>query len=319
MSKLVEDASIERFDAAALRPCELIGDGHLLEVDQRVSDGLEPGFEGDGHGGERRRRLGLQASLGVAEQLASVVVVGDAIGADQGDGFVAAQPVALDGADQGVLLLVGQGTERVGEGGADLGVGQLLLGRGAEVPADVEAAGHPARALAQEPGDLGLGLAVVVDERADDPRFVEGGHGTWRGVGAEQQALVLLGRGRPLDHDRHELAALLSPASQALEAVDDLIDAVVGRRDAQGHLGPLVDLLSRGARSQRSVGGAEMGDGYVLYGARDGHAVFLGSHDGPVPWRRCRRGGRLLESPGEGARSGSAQSGLSTAPKRCSR
>ena len=100
---------------------------------------------------------------------------------------------------------------------------------------------------------LGDETAGIDELPQDDPRFVEGGHGTRRGVGAEQQSLVLRGRGRPLDHDRRELTALLPPAAQAFEAIDDLVVAVADRRDAQGQLGPLVDFLSRRARSQRPV------------------------------------------------------------------
>jgi hypothetical protein len=253
VSKLFEDASVERLDAAAFGLGELVGDGQLLEVDERLSDGLEAGFESDGWGRQRWRWLGLQAALWVAQQLAAIVFVSDAVGADQRDGFVAAEPMTLEGGDQRGLVRVGHRAQRVGESGADLRFPQLLLCRCCEVPADVDTACHPARALAQQPGDLGLALAVVVDERADDPRLVEGGHGARRGVGAEQQPLVLRGRGRPLDYDRRELTALLAPAAQALEAIDDLVAAVADRRDTQGQLGCSVGLLSRRACAQRPV------------------------------------------------------------------
>jgi len=87
--KLARDGSVERLDAAAFRASELVGDGQTLEVDQRLADGLEAAFDGDGRGGERWRRLGLETGLGVAEQLTAILVVGDTVGAHQGDGLVA--------------------------------------------------------------------------------------------------------------------------------------------------------------------------------------------------------------------------------------
>jgi hypothetical protein len=306
--KLIEDGSVESLGAAALGLGELVRDGHLLEVDESLADGLEAAFEGDRHGGDRLRRLGLETALGVAEQLAAVLVVGDTIGGNQGDGFVTAEPMAVEGIDEGVLVALVQGAERVSEGGAELCLSQLLLCRGAEEPADVDAAGYPARALAQQPGDLGLGLTVLVDERADDPRLVEGGDGARRGVGAEQEALVLFDPRRSFDHDGHELTALLSPPCQALEAVDDLVGAVVGGRDAQGQLGPLVDPLSRRAHPQRPVGGPQQGDGYVLDGARNCGALLLGSHGSPLPWRRCRWQRACSSSLVKGARPSAALS-----------
>lgn len=59
------------------------------------------------------------------------------------------QAVPIDGADQMVLVLVGQSAEAVGQGGADLGPGEFPPGGLAEVSCDVEASANPVGTFAE--------------------------------------------------------------------------------------------------------------------------------------------------------------------------
>ena len=102
--------------------------------------------------------------------------------------------MALDGRQQRVLLAGGQLAQAVGERGADAPGGELLLAPHAKVAADGEATLDPLTALAELARHRGHALLIVVDQRTDHPRLVKRGEGARRGVGCQQQALVLGGR-----------------------------------------------------------------------------------------------------------------------------
>ncbi len=235
---------MECLKAATFGWGELGWNREVGQVDQSLGDSLQTCLEGDGYGRQCRTRRGLESLFGGTEQLSSILSVSDAVGADQGQCLLVAQPLTIQGGKDHILVLLFQGAQSVGQAGSELGLCQLLLGRRAQATTDVDAAGHPGLFSAQRSGDLGLGLAVLVDERANDTGLVQGRQGPRRGIDFEQQSLVVFSRCRSFDDHRDQLQPQLPPAGQALETIDDLIAPLVGGHHPQGQFGRLADLLS---------------------------------------------------------------------------
>ncbi len=85
----------------------------------------------------------------------------------------------------------------------------------------------------QEFPDGGDREAVLIGERGGHARLVHGADRARRRVRGEEPRL-LGDAGGKFDHDGDFLAALRGPDDQALEAVEDLVDAVRGGGDADG-------------------------------------------------------------------------------------
>lgn len=172
------------------------------------------------------------------------MIVSNAVGADQGQCLSVAQSLTIQGGKEQILVLLFQGAQSVGQTGSDLGLSQLLLRRRTQAATDIDAAGHPGFFPAQHSGNLGLGLAVLIDERADDTGLVQGSQGPRWGVDFQEQSLVILSRCRSFDDHRDQLQPQFAPAGQALETIDDLVAPLVGGHHPQGQFGRLADLLS---------------------------------------------------------------------------
>lgn len=171
--------------------------------------------------------------------------------------------MALDGRQQRLLLAGGQVAQVLGERGGDAPRGQLLLAPRTQTAADGEATLDPLAALAEPARHRGHALLIVVDQRTDHPGLVERGDGARRGVGRQQQALVLDGLRRGLDHHGQLRGALFLVGAQALEAVEHLEGAVRARHHANGQRGGLTrQATARAAGSQRRVAGAQLLDGH---------------------------------------------------------
>ncbi len=102
--------------------------------------------------------------------------------------------MTLDGGQQRLLLAGRQVAQALGERGAEAPGSELLLAPRAEVAADGEAALDPLATLAEVACHRGHALLIVVEQRTDHPCLVERGDGARRGVGRQEQALVLGGR-----------------------------------------------------------------------------------------------------------------------------
>ena len=138
--------------------------------------------------------------------------------------------------------------------GANGALSEFVLGHGGQARCDIHAARHPRGLAAKQPGNARLAEALLAHQGTDDAGFVEGGEGAWRGVGLEQQALVLFGRARPLENDGDKLVSLLAPTLQTFEAIDDLVADVVGGYDADGQLSRIVGNVVRRSGSETCVG-----------------------------------------------------------------
>jgi len=103
------------------------------------------------------------------------------------------EAVLVDGAEDSILVLVGQGAQGVRQGGANRAVSELGLGRFGQAGGEVHAACHPVRLAPKFSGDGLLAEPLVGQQGEDDPRLVERGEGSWGRVSQQQQALVLFG------------------------------------------------------------------------------------------------------------------------------
>jgi len=195
--------------------------------------------------------------------------------------------VALGAVEELILLSVAERAQGVGEGRSDESLGQPA-GRGVgETGADGQARLDPGRLVAEEPRDAAGGQLVLLGERADHLGLVERCHSARRGVSQEQQPLVLDRRGRALDNHWYRGRALLPPAVQTLEAVEDLEAAVGGGGDAQRQLGQLLGRALALAGAQLGEGGAEL-----IEGQRSDGVCLWRVHGSPVAalrWKRRRK------------------------------
>ena len=173
--------------------------------------------------------------------------------------------MARDGLRQTRLLGARERRESVRGGGRESAVIDVG-GHGRSQPAaERQAAIDPAAAAAEQLGDLRGRELVVIGQRADDARLVHGTQRGARGVGLEQPGLAH-DTGRVLDDHRHVGVAVATPARQALEPIEHLVGAVVGRGDAQRQRGePARGIGARAAQGRQR--GSELRDRQIEHGA----------------------------------------------------
>lgn len=232
--KALEGPGLDGLETAALSRGEVVGqteDGKLVAGESHL---LEAMLElDDARGNGRRARLGAHAAEWIPQEQAAVGLIGDAKGLDEPQALWRRQPIAV-GALQELRLLLGlELTEGEGERRTDLAATELLLGLGREALADGQASLDPALLVAQEAPDSTGGEPVLIDERSDHLPLVERRQCARRRIGEHQEPLLLGHRHRTLENGGHLRRALLSPTTQALEAIEDFEEAVVGGHDSQ--------------------------------------------------------------------------------------
>ena len=234
-----------------------------------VEAGLElprGGAEGR-HGGVARR--GHRPARIAQQRLASGEVVGrDAPGREEGLGLARAQAMAGDGVGQARLLRTRERREGVRGGGREPAVIDVDGQDGREPVAEHQAAIDPAPAMTEQLGDLGRGEVVVVGQRAHHPRLVHRTQRAARRIGLEHPRFAHDPR-RVLDHDGHVRVPVASPLRQALEPIEDLVGADVGRGDPQGQRRERAPALGPRAAQRRQRGGEPL-DRQVEYDAHRG-------------------------------------------------
>jgi hypothetical protein len=159
--------------------------------------------------------------------------------------------VALGGAEKCGLVRYRDRGQGVTEGGSDGLVVDRTLALGAKPREQSVSARDPALAAAQKTRGRRRGQAVVVDERADDPRLVHGRHRPRRGVGAEHDGFGLDAIADLFDHDSGLRIASLLEVIEPPEAIDDLVAAIALGHDPKRHRGQSKLLL--GARAMRGA------------------------------------------------------------------
>jgi hypothetical protein len=265
----VQDAPVRVGEARDVEGQELLeGVGRLVEA------GLElPGGRTQWRGG--RRGQARRGAPRIPEQrLVGRRVGGGLPGGEEGVGLTAAQPVADDGLGQARLLAARQSGERDGRRGREPARVDVRGHRGRQPSPQEEAARDPAAAAAEQPADLGRREVIVVGQGAHHARLVHRAHGAAGRVRLEQAGLGHDADG-VLDHHRHVGVALARPLSEPLEAVEDLVAAVVASGHAQRQRGERTRPI--GARaSQRRQARGEARDRYL-------------DHDRSLAPRRGRR------------------------------
>ncbi len=293
-----------------LRGRQLGGDHEFSQVHQGLADTfqamLQPAGGGRDHGALTRPQ-DIQRRI---EQREPVDLVGDAVARHQRQRLLMLETVTFHGTEQEILVLARHPTQRMRESGSDVSLSQALLALVAELVSDRDPGlDPPGLSAEQELDPLGC-EAVLCHQRADLPCLVQGRQRAWRGVGKQQQALVL-GRGARTLHDyRDQLAPLLSPQVEALESIDHLVAPVLGGHHADGHGHHFVGPSQQCARPQERIAGAQGPGGQVTNAAYSllVTAILLrsGHTDLPSANRNGGLGGLKTRGSGQGDTSVSA-------------
>lgn len=225
MLELRQDAPVTRLKASLLGGRQLGRDLETGQVDERLTDLLQTPLDLGG-GGRDHQVLGgawPQQLQRPVQQTAAVDRIGDPVARDQRQGLAMAEAVALAAAKQQILVFPRHCAQRVGQGRPDGSLGQALLGLGRKLLADRGASLDPLGLATEQACHPAGRKTVLLHQRADHARLVQGGQRARRCVGEQQEALVLLDRSGTLHHHRDLLAALLPPGPEALEAVEDFV------------------------------------------------------------------------------------------------
>ena len=209
------------------------------------------------------------------------------------------ESVAIDSGGDLLLHVVRERTKRVRVRGAEQTRIDALLERRRELARERESVRDPAHLVPDELGHTGDRHAIV-GERFDDPRLVHRGDRAPRRVCPEQRELRLMRRRRRLNDHRHRRRPGVSPAREALEAVNDFQVATIGADYTDRQICQLV--AEHRWRRRTLAQGLERRAEFV-----DGDAPYL-------YWRAHRYEVRILAirpSSGSSASSGRARPGPS--------
>lgn len=174
---------MESRQAAVLGGGELVGQGEGRKLQQGGLEATKVGLQLASPGRDGRIGCVTKAQKRSEQKLPSVGLVGHTEGLHEPQGLAWRKAVAVDGGKTGGLLLFGEGRQRIGKRGAQTAFGQAVLGLGREPSADGQPSLHPIRPSSQEPGHPQGRVVVVLHERQDHPRLVQGRRGPSRSVG----------------------------------------------------------------------------------------------------------------------------------------
>jgi hypothetical protein len=193
--------------------------------------GAERGDRGPARGG--RGRAGI-----AHESLVGRRVRGGTPGGEQGVSLSGAKSVAHDALGQTCLLGVRKGRQGRSRGGREAPVVEVSSQLGGEPTTEGQAPVHPGSPPAEQLGDLSGREMIVVRERVDHARLVHRARGAPGGVGLEHPGLAHHPGAGIFLHDHGDVGVpVATPAGQPLEAIEDLVGAVTGRRHPQGQRG----------------------------------------------------------------------------------
>ena len=217
-----------------------VGETGVIGPRERVEGSFE-GFQARGGllggGAEARCALGRRRRLGrpgiAQKHLPGGPILHGAVAREEGGGLPGVEGVAIDHPGELHLRIFPEGAQSERGGEREASLVEQEPQRGGELAREGEATLDPGALPAQELADRLQGQLVVVGQGRRDVRLVHGTDGAGRSV-RRQEAGLHDEPGGEFDHDGDLAAALGTPDAQTLEAVDHLVDAVAGRRDAQG-------------------------------------------------------------------------------------
>ena len=293
-----EDGLVERLEAATFGGGELAREGEGFELAESRLEATEIRLELERS--RRNRRVGRGNAAETverrAEKLAAVGLVGDAIRLDHPERFAAGEAVAIDGDETGGLLSRRDRRQGVGERRADRSLREPLLRFRRKPASEGQAPLDPSRFLPEKLRHPRWRVIVVVDEGADDARLVERGRRPRGSVRCQEEAFLLGGGERRLDDDGNQGQPRLSPAIEALEAVDDLPGSRLLRwSDPERKLRKAARSDSRSTGAERGVADPELLDGEKA----DRPSRFSEGRD--QWWVQARRAGHDALNPLGGA------------------
>lgn len=180
--QLGEHALKSGLKTALLGRSQLFGNEKSLQAYEGLLDVLQAPLEGDGGWGAHRggRGLGPHQVQGRPEQLPPVPLVGHAVSREERESLWQPQAVALCGAQEGVLVFLGQAAEGVGQCGTDGAAGKFLLGQRSEPSSDLYPTSHPPDFVPQQTGHSGGAQSLLAHQRADHPSLIQSGKGARR-------------------------------------------------------------------------------------------------------------------------------------------
>ena len=161
--------------------------------------------------------------------------------------------MTFDRLQDGILMLLAQGAQGVGQRGTDRAMVHATPHGRRELGRERTAAGDPGLAPSQQAGYGREAEVVVFVERSDHPRFVHGSGRARRGVRSQQQPFDLRRRMGALDDGGDRGLSAVAAVSQALEAIDDFERAVLLRHDPDRQLGQF-------CRAGAGCGTAQLGE-----------------------------------------------------------
>jgi hypothetical protein len=182
---------------------------------------------------------------------------GETVGGQQRQGLAMGQAVPLDAFQKRLLVVVGEGTERVSERRSDAPASQSALGQRGQARCDVHSPCHPLPVAPQEARDGRGAQPLLVAQGTDHAPLVQGGEGTGGRVGREQEALVLFGPAGSLQEHGDQRASAVPPGLQTLEAVQYFVVSVRQRDDADRQGRQVLRHLTGATGSERSVAGPQ--------------------------------------------------------------
>lgn len=179
------------------------------------------------HGGERIAQQGQPLAFRR----------GGAEGRDEGERLGGPKRVTFDRLQDGLLMLLAQGTQGVGQRGTDRPTVHATLRGRRELGGERTAAGDPGLAPSEQAGYGREAEVIVFVERSDHPRFVHGSGCARRRVRSQQEPFDLRRRTGALDDGGDRALSAVVAVSQAFEAIDDFERAVLLRHDPDRQLG----------------------------------------------------------------------------------
>jgi hypothetical protein len=204
----MEHGTVDGLEAAALGWCQLRWHLEGVELAQGLLKAGQRGLQGRGPGRERGRwPRWCQRGQRIVEDLTTIGRIRHAVCGHQREGLACGQLVACDGAEHGLLLITGQRGQSLGHGGPDAPLAKRGARLRPQAPAKHHPALHPARLTATQESYGPGRQPVILDQRRDDARLIQGGEGARWGVRGQDDPLVLHFRRHWLNHHWHVAVA----------------------------------------------------------------------------------------------------------------